>query len=93
MAKLVRDRLPEKFSLDFYLADGREYARRLREKLVEETQEFVEDPSVEELADVLEVVYALRDELGVSEQQLEKARLEKRRERGGFARGAVWTGD
>ena len=46
--------------------------------------EFLADPCIEELADVLEVVYALAGAIGVSRDALEIARREKAEARGGF---------
>jgi predicted house-cleaning noncanonical NTP pyrophosphatase (MazG superfamily) len=60
----------------------------LRLKLVEEVIEFLtsaDDP--EEAADILEVLLAL-----VDRDRLEAIRTEKLVERGGFARGIVWSG-
>lgn len=92
--KLVRDRIPEMIEENgetphVRVADGDEYERRLREKLDEEVREFREDGDVEELADVLEVVHALREQEGVSAERLEAIRAEKAEERGRFDDGIV----
>ncbi|GAA3123030.1 hypothetical protein GCM10020254_82680 [Streptomyces goshikiensis] len=47
----------------------------------------------EELADVLEVAFALAADLGVDPTQLEKIRAAKAEQRGGFAERIVWTGN
>jgi predicted house-cleaning noncanonical NTP pyrophosphatase (MazG superfamily) len=65
------------------LDDG-EYATELRRKLTEEVQEFIESGTLEELADVLEVVLALASRLGADPHTLERARARKCLERGGF---------
>ena len=78
-----------------YQADAAEYRRRLRDKLAEEVDEFLtadDEHAPEELADVLEVVYALAANLGVSRDQLEKVREDKAAARGGFAERIVWSG-
>ncbi len=92
--KLVRDRIP-----DIIEADGETpitervvddaYHEALREKLDEEVAEYQETGDVEELADVLEVVYALGEQQGVDRSALEEKREQKRAERGGFDRGIV----
>lgn len=62
--KLVRDRIPEiieqsgKKAVTRIAGDG-EYRQYLREKLQEEVGEFMENGNPEELADILEVVFAL----------------------------------
>jgi predicted house-cleaning noncanonical NTP pyrophosphatase (MazG superfamily) len=98
--KLVRDRIPEIIRANgdepiVYRADADEYRLRLRDKLSEEVGEFLDaddEQAVEELADVLEVVYALAADLGIDQEQLERTRAEKARERGAFSDRIVWTG-
>lgn len=87
--KLVRDRIPELVeesgeTPETHVADDAEYERRLREKLVEEATEFGEDGDIEELADVAEVVRAIREFRGVDRDELVDLRDEKAAERGGF---------
>jgi len=87
--KLVRDRIPTIIEADGRKAVTRmlsddEYGVALRKKLIEETQEFGESGTLEELADILEVVYALAALLGADAKTLEEARASKCRERGGF---------
>lgn len=65
--KLVRDKIPaiikEKGkTCKFHVADSKEYRQKLKEKLLEESQEFFENPCVEELADLQEVMEALQVE-------------------------------
>ena len=88
--KLVRDRIPDIIrqsgkTCHTVILDDEAYARCLRDKLQEETQEFLDSRDVEELADIMEVVYALAAHKGYSVQQLEELRARKTAERGGFA--------
>lgn len=48
------------------------YKEYLDIKLSEELNEYIEEDSVEELADLVEVVYAILDYKGVSLQEFEK---------------------
>lgn len=87
--KLVRDRIPEivEESGDepvTHVADDEEYGRRLADKLVEEAEEYREDASAEELADVLAVIDAIRGHEGIDEDDLSKLQAEKSEERGEF---------
>lgn len=87
--KLVRDKIPQIIAQNGGKANTRiledgEYRRYLEEKLDEEVAEFHHDHTPEELADILEVVYALSADLGYSREELEKLREKKRQERGGF---------
>ncbi|RST18886.1 hypothetical protein E2C00_24710 [Streptomyces sp. WAC05374] len=100
-SKLVRDRVPEIIRAAgakpiTYIAGPEEYRSRLRDKLGEEVAEFLaadEATAVDELADVLEVVYALAEDLGVDSAGLEGIRLAKARERGSFTNRVVWSGN
>jgi predicted house-cleaning noncanonical NTP pyrophosphatase (MazG superfamily) len=86
--KLVRDKIPERIKNKgkvpiVHLASDEEYWEKLKEKLQEEVKEFLEEGNIEELADILEVVYAIRD-FKFREKDLEKIRKEKEDERGIF---------
>ncbi|USZ69768.1 nucleoside triphosphate pyrophosphohydrolase (plasmid) [Halorussus salilacus] len=92
--KLVRDRIPDIVAENgeqavVHVAEGAEYRERLREKLCEEAAEFRETGDPEELADVLEVLAAIRDAEGFDRGELERLRAEKADERGGFEDGVV----
>ncbi|MBP1987647.1 nucleoside triphosphate pyrophosphohydrolase [Halolamina salifodinae] len=92
--KLVRDDIPAVIEADgetpvTHVVDGDAYEERLFEKLAEETAELRAEPSADELADVLEVLDALRRQLGVDEDELEAVREKKAAERGRFDDGVV----
>ncbi len=97
--KLVRDKIPQIIRSKglepvTYTASIEEYAVRLRDKLREEVEEFLaSDNDPEELADILEVLYALAERAGADRQQLEKLRAVKAEERGGFADRVIWRGN
>ena len=87
--KLVRDRIPDIIATDGRRAKTRvladyEYASELKRKLAEEVEEFLTSENVEELADIMEVVYALASHIGVDWTRLEEMRQAKRDKRGGF---------
>jgi predicted house-cleaning noncanonical NTP pyrophosphatase (MazG superfamily) len=89
--KLVRDRIPEIIEASGRRCDVRtlpndEYVAKLHQKLGEEVEEYLASGDVEEIADLLEVVDALRAVHGVSAEDLEALRLRKKDERGGFER-------
>lgn len=92
--KLVRDKIPQIIEasgkkLEIRVASKEEQADLLGKKLQEEVNEFIEDKNLEELADVMEVLLGLAKNLGYSEEDLIKKRLEKREERGGFEEGVA----
>ena len=87
--KLVRDRIPEiieaagKTCVCETLSDE-EYLRLLDTKLNEELAEYQESKSLEELADLLEVMRAVVKARGWTLEELEQVRAEKALKRGGF---------
>jgi predicted house-cleaning noncanonical NTP pyrophosphatase (MazG superfamily) len=95
--KLVRDKIPEIMRATgqhtvVHTADTAEFQVLLRQKLAEEVDEFLMSQDPEELADILEVLYALADCLGLDAAKLEALRQEKVERRGGFAERVVWHG-
>ena len=88
--KLVRDKIPSiieaggKTPITRILSQE-EYRHYLEAKLDEEVAEFHKDKNAEELADILEVVYALADAIGCDRKTLLDAYEKKHPSRGGFA--------
>lgn len=87
--KLVRDKIPAiiekngKICTTEILSDE-EYLKMLDAKLDEELAEYHKDQNMEELADLLEVIYAVAEARGYSIAELEQVRLEKAEQRGAF---------
>ena len=87
--KLVRDRIPEiieasgKICKTEILSDD-EYLKMIDAKLDEELAEYHKDQNIEELADLMEVIYAAAIARGYTLEQLEQIRAEKAEKRGGF---------
>lgn len=90
MAKLVRDRIPDLFGGSARPLNPPDFRVALREKLREETAEYLEAGDVQELADVLEVVYALAALDGLTPADLEALRAGKAEVRGAFLRRLRW---
>lgn len=98
MGKLVRDKIPQ-----IIIADGRtpivrilsdeEYLSELDRKLNEEVAEYQADKSLEEMADVLEVLLAICEARGHSADELMEVRDKKREKRGGFRDKVYWEGN
>ena len=87
--KLVRDKIPQIIEMSgkkpvTRILDEGEYIAALEQKLDEEVQEFHSDKNIEELADILEVVYALTEAKGYTLTQLHETCAQKREARGGF---------
>jgi len=87
--KLVRDKIPEYIKKKgglpvFHIADEAEYWDKLKEKMMEEFDEFKEDESIEEFADVLEVISAISDHKKFDKKEIEKIMEVKAADRGRF---------
>ena len=92
--KLIRDLIPDiirKKGIEpvIRLASAEEYRTKLREKLQEEVNEYLESGSSEELADILEVVHALGALENHGPEHLERLRVDKAAERGAFKKGII----
>jgi len=87
--KLVRDRIPEIIEKDgkrcvYSVLSLEDYLSLLDLKLNEELAEYQESKSMEELADLLEVIRAVAAARGSSIEEVEQVRIQKAEKRGGF---------
>ena len=88
--KLVRDKIPEAIertegrTANYKILNNKEYLQELDRKLFEEAHEFVEEHSVEELADLMEVISAIMNARGLSLEEVEIARKAKSDKKGKF---------
>jgi predicted house-cleaning noncanonical NTP pyrophosphatase (MazG superfamily) len=92
--KLVRDKIPEYIKSKggtpvTHIADDTEYWQKLREKLQEEVDEFLEAESIEEMADVLEVIDAIINFKKFDKDELQKVKNKKADERGKFNKKVI----
>lgn len=88
-SKLVRDNIPEIIEIDGKKAvvkelNDEEYIEALNLKLEEELQEYMKFGEIEELADMVEVIYGILDYKGVSIEEFNGIRQEKADKRGAF---------
>lgn len=87
--KLVRDRIPEIIKQSgkqcvCSILSEEDYLLLLDQKLNEELDEYQESKSMEELADLLEVIHSVALARGSSIEEIEKIRIQKAEKRGGF---------
>lgn len=92
--KLIRDKIPgiikaNNQTAKTHVADDKEYYQKLKQKLAEEVKEFLRDDNPEEIADVLEVIYAICDFKQITKQKLEQIRKTKLKKRGGFRKKII----
>lgn len=90
--KLVRDRIPEIIKESgreciITVLEDHDYLKSLNNKLKEELDEYYTDDDITELADLVEVIYAILKYKGISIEEFEKIRLDKKTKRGGFDKG------
>ncbi len=87
--KLVRDKIPEIMINGgskpvIHILNDEEYLTELHKKLLEEVNEYLLDNNIEELADIMEVFYAILRAKHIDVEELEKVRLSKANKRGVF---------
>lgn len=95
--KLVRDKIPKiikdsgKSCEIVKILDKEVLLKELNIKLVEEVKEYMfansKKNSIEELADILEVIHSLAELHGSDIEKVERVRKKKEKQRGGFKEG------
>ena len=87
--KLIRDRIPEIIEASgskckIEVVSDEVALEYLYKKLGEEVDELLSDKNLDEIADVMEVLFAIGKKYGYSEDRVLEGRNEKRDSRGGF---------
>jgi len=90
--KLVRDKIIDIIQADgkkveYEIMDKEEHLDYLNQKLLEELDEYLESKNIEELADLVEVVYGILYLKSIDIEEFEDIRESKKKEKGGFERG------
>ncbi|EQK46726.1 putative phosphoribosyl-ATP pyrophosphohydrolase [[Clostridium] bifermentans ATCC 19299] len=94
--KLVRDRIPEIIEssgnkCEVEVVSNEIALEYLYKKLNEEVSELLEDKNLDEIADVIEVLFAIGSKYGYSEEDVLNRRNEKKYARGGFEDNLIWV--
>ena len=89
--KLVRDKIPEiiinnKEKPIFRILGEEEYKKELDKKLLEEVNEYLKDDNIEEIADILEVIYSILEVKKITREEIENLRRIKSEKRGNFSK-------
>jgi len=88
--KLVRDKIPQEINgkegrkANYKILHDDEYKKELDKKLFEEANEFIEEHSIEELGDLMEVIFAIMKSENITIEQVEESRIAKKNKKGGF---------
>jgi len=88
--KAIRDKIPEIIkesgkNCNVKKLKDSKFLIELEKKLIEELTEYQESKDVEELADILEVVYRISELKGITSDELDRIKNEKAKKRGKFA--------
>ncbi len=89
--KLIRDKIPEIIestgnACKIEILNDTDFLTCLDTKLKEEFDEYNDDGKIEELIDIIEVIYAISNARGYSVDEIEKIRLAKLEKNGGFVK-------
>lgn len=92
--KLIRDNIPQILdqkgvSYKTHIANEEEYWLKLKEKLLEEVKEFCDSESIEELADIWEVIEAIIAYKQFDQQAIQVEKVKKAQERGSFSKRII----
>jgi predicted house-cleaning noncanonical NTP pyrophosphatase (MazG superfamily) len=87
--KLVRDKVPDRITAEggapkTHILDKAAYLQALIELLFEEAEVFAENQTIDELAELQEILLALTDALNITPGDLAKAYLAKANAEGAF---------
>ena len=88
--KLVRDKIPENIDSKpgskskYRILNDNEYLIELNKKVLEEANEFIEDNSIEELGDLMEVINAIMKLKGYKMDEVDEVMKVKSNKKGAF---------
>ena len=88
--KLVRDKIPENIDSEigrkckYRILDDTEYLQELNRKVLEEANEFIEENSIEELGDLMDVINAIMRLKGYNMEDVNKTMKVKEYKKGAF---------
>ena len=93
--KLIRDKIIENWNPKYgknpkaHTASEAEFYNKLKEKLLEETQEFIRDDSPNEIADIMELINTICDFKGFSKDEIDTLRRKKISRNGAFKKKLI----
>lgn len=88
--KLVRDKIPQNIDSEqgrkckYKILDDEKYLKELNKKVIEEANEFIEENSIEELGDLMEVINAIMNLKGYNMEEVKETMKIKVDKKGAF---------
>ena len=88
--KLVRDKIPEDIDSEtgrkckYRILNDEDYLKELNRKVLEEANEFIEENSIEELGDLMEVINAIMKLKGYKMEKVKEVMKAKEKKKGAF---------
>ncbi len=87
--KLIRDNIPtilqqKGITTKTHIADKKEYTKKLLEKLEEEVKEYTQSQTIDEMADIFEVITTILKEKQWTIEQVIAVQQQKREQKGAF---------
>ena len=97
LKKLVRDNIPALIEKEgnkpqYRVLEGEKLRYELYEKLTEEHAELISDKTIDEVVDMIEVLFSIANSLGYDEASTTSLLHEKRVAKGGFSKGFFLEG-
>ncbi|MEZ7890506.1 MAG: nucleoside triphosphate pyrophosphohydrolase [Candidatus Wallbacteria bacterium] len=87
--KIVRDKIPdiirnEKRNCNIKILSDKDAVNLLSQKILEEADEFLKEPSKEEMADIFEILHSIIKKYNWTYDEIEKIRINKANKNGSF---------
>ena len=87
--KIVRDKIPdiiknENRKCNIKILSEKDAVNLLSQKILEEADEFIKEPSKEEMADIFEILHSIIKKYNWNYDEIEKIRINKANKNGSF---------
>lgn len=92
--KLIRDNIPtilkqKGITVKTHIADDKEFAQKLLEKLNEEVTEYTQTQTIDEMADIFEVITTILEQKKWTIEQVIAIQQQKRQQKGAFTQKII----
>ncbi len=92
--KLIRDNIPvilkqKGITVKIHIADDKEFTKKLLEKLNEEVTEYTQTQTIDEMADIFEVITTILEQKKWTIEQVIAIQQQKRQQKGAFTQKII----